>query len=182
MNINELLLQEDKNFIVGMIKKIFKGTHLKYKGNLKDAIATTSKALKDAGKEKEVISIINKVAGTKLTAIKDLNKHINLIESKDKLDEGAFAKWWQEAKGSAYGALSFYPMLQMFLELDKVLKGIPDASPRITIIYLLIWVLVISGKIKHGEILAKSKTKEWDKLDPYGSMEAYADLNVDDEK
>ena len=175
MNRDKLLLAEDKNFLKKMVDKIFKRKPRDFKIELIKAIDKTAKEFKSAGKEKEVVNILRKRTGIKINSLTDLKKHINLIESDEPaegepLNEGAFTEWWAEAKGNAYNALAFYPMLTMFLEFDKVLKGLPDASLRTTVIYLLIWVLVITGKIEHKQIIQRAKNKGWQNLsgNPYG--------------
>ena len=153
MDRDKLLLMEDKNFIMSMLKKIFSRGHRDFKKELIKAIDVTAREFKAQGKEHEIVGIINKRAGIKINSINDLKKNLRLLEGEeaseegDTMNEGVFGDWWKEATANAYGALAFYPMLTMFLEFDKVLKGSPDASMRITIIYLLIWVLVIAGKI-----------------------------------
>ncbi len=78
-------------------------------------------------------------------------------------------EWWQEASANAYGALAFYPLLSMFIQFEKVIKGESDASMQIALIYLFIWIMTITGKIWYKLYLRTSKTKLWDKLDPYGA-------------
>lgn len=175
MDRDKLLLMEDKNFLRSTLNMIFRKNPKSFKSELIKAIDLATKELRDQGVEREVVNIFNKRAGTKLNSVGDLKKTLKLIESEeqddeDRLDEkSAFSEWWSEAKSNAYGALAFYPMLTMFLELDKVIKGTADASLRTVIIYLLIWVMVIAGKIEHKDIIKRKADKSWQNLsgNPY---------------
>lgn len=164
MNREDVLLQEDKNFLLKTVKSIFKKPHKFFKKELVKAISDVSKATKASGVDKKMVDIINRYSGLKLNSITDLRKHVKLIEArKPHVNEG-FGEWWKEASSNAYNALAFYPLLTMFLELDKVIKGLPDASLRVTIIYLLIWVLIISGKIQRKDMIQRKREKEWNKV------------------
>ncbi|MCK5016107.1 MAG: hypothetical protein KAS32_03465 [Candidatus Peribacteraceae bacterium] len=55
--------------------------------------------------------------------------------------------WWKEIGNNMYAAVSFYPILMVFLELDKVIKGLDGASTRAVIIYGLMWLLIVTGKV-----------------------------------
>lgn len=182
MNRDVLLLQEDKNFILKTIKAIFKKSHKFYRKELEKAITDVSKAVKATGKEKEMVGIINKRSGLRINSLTDLKQHTRLIESKKKNVNEGFGEWWKEASSNAYGALAFYPLLTMFLELDKVIKGLPDASLRTTIIYLLIWVLIISGKIQRKDLITRKREKEWNKVGTaYKDNEDYNKGYLEDE-
>jgi hypothetical protein len=80
-------------------------------------------------------------------------------------------KWGDEAKGNFYGAASFYPLLQAFLELDKVIKDVGDADMKYVAIYALILASIVSGKVLSNQYKKKKTEKE---IDDVGK--AYRDM------
>lgn len=66
--------------------------------------------------------------------------------------------WWELIKTEAFPALSFYPALQVWLELDKMIKG-TEYSGKVIGFYAAFWLLLISGKYIKGWI-------EWKKQNP----------------
>jgi ABC-type antimicrobial peptide transport system permease subunit len=108
--------------------------------------------------EKRCLMIINQRFGTHFS---DLHSIVakGLMENTNRVDEGLKA-WWDEATKNLYGALSFYPLLTAFLEFDKIIKGSGDANVRAMIIYFLVWVLIISGKVVSGMIGNPGEEKE----------------------
>jgi hypothetical protein len=95
--------------------------------------------------EKALLRVINKHFNTTFTNMNSMMTK-RIVERVDSVDEG-IKDWWKEATGNLYGALSFYPLLTVFLELDKIIKGSADANIRAMLIYLIIWVLIITGKV-----------------------------------
>jgi hypothetical protein len=69
-------------------------------------------------------------------------------ESIDTLDEDA-KHWWELVKQEAFPTLAFYPALQIWLELDKMLKG-TEYSGKIISFYAAFWLLLVSGKYVKG--------------------------------
>ncbi len=108
--------------------------------------------------EKNVLRIINTRFGTHFTDVRSVFAN-GIVENTNRVDEGLKA-WWDEAAKNLYGALSFYPLLSAFLEFDKIIKGSGDANVRAMIIYFLVWVLIISGKVVSGMIGNPGEEKE----------------------
>jgi len=145
-------LYEDKSFIRRVISDIGKWSWNKVKKTLQNAFKYLIRFAKDKDIEKEVLSIINKMIGKQYRKLEDLTK-VSLKE--DVLYEN---KWWDEAKGNFYGAISFYPLLQAFIELDKVVKDAGGADMKYVLIYALIWASIVSGKV----LLSRKKLDDVD--------------------
>jgi hypothetical protein len=112
--------------------------------------------------ESNVLRIINTRLGTTFSSINTITSKA-LVENSEKLDE-SLKTWWKEAATNMYGALSFYPLLTAFLEFDKIIKNSGEANVRAMVIYFLIWVLIITGKVVMGTIGKPGEEKEG--LDP----------------
>jgi hypothetical protein len=163
MNIDKVLkesevyeIYEDKNLVKVAIDKIKRWSWDKAKKTLQGAFRYLIKFAKDKGIEKQVLDIINRMVGKQYRSLSDLMK-ISLKE--DVLYEG---EWWDEAKGNFYGAVSFYPLLTAFLELDKVIKGQGGADMKYVAIYALIWASIVSGKVLSNQYKKKKADKEID--------------------
>lgn len=149
-NINENIILDTIKKIAGKpantVMKMFKDGYKKFVDMLeKDQLTMGSGADLD-----KILGIINKAYGTNYKDIKDLKKQINanLKESTD-LNED-WARYWGMIKGEAFPALSFYPALTVWLELDKWIRQSGDVNSRVIIVYGLIWLLLISGKFVSG--------------------------------
>ena len=140
-------IYENKNLVKSTIDKIKKLSWSKAKKILQGGFRYLIKFAKDKGIEKQVLNIINKMLGKQYRNLNDLMK-ISLKE--DVLYEG---EAWDEMKNNFYNAVSFYPLLQAFLELDKVVKNVDGgADMKYVTIYALIWVSIVSGKLIGGKL------------------------------
>ena len=92
--------------------------------------------------EAPFLKIINKHLKTNFKTIKQLQmlKEDNLNE-----DFKHFLQFW---KGESYPAVSIFPTLQIWFELDNLLSGanIMDLDWKRIAIYGLLWVIIISGQ------------------------------------
>lgn len=71
-----------------------------------------------------------------------------LGENVERVDESA-KHWWDLIKTEAFPTLAFYPALQIWLELDKILKG-TEYSGKVIAFYAAFWLALISGKYIKG--------------------------------
>lgn len=71
-----------------------------------------------------------------------MNKYFGMTESI--VNEDA-RHWWELIKGEAFPTLAFYPALQVWLELDKMLKG-TQYSGKVIGFYAAFWLILVSGK------------------------------------
>lgn len=166
MNINEVLdigkeieMNESVSEIMGITNKLGKMSWDAAKKFLRQKAVEFVSIIKNDPyiDEKNVLRIINTKFGTNFSNINSV--FANGITESLKLNEGKLGDWWKEASGNMYGALSFYPLLTVFLELDKIIKDQPGANIKAMIIYFLIWILIVTGKVVSGMIVKKQDIK-----------------------
>lgn len=76
--------------------------------------------------------------------------------------------WWELIKQEAFPTLAFYPALQIWLELDKMLKG-TEYSGKIISFYAAFWLLLVSGKYVKGWLdWKKENPTEYEKEKSWG--------------
>lgn len=144
-NINENIILDTIKKIAGKpansVMKMFKDGFKKFIGIFQE---------QDNMTQDKILGAINKAYGTNYKNVGDLQKQIkaNLKESTE-LNED-FAHYWGLIKGEAFPALSFYPALTVWLEIDKWIRQSGDVNSRVIIVYGLIWLLLISGKFVSG--------------------------------
>lgn len=111
-----------------------------------------------SGVDTIIIKMINKAFGTNYRFLQDIYdaKVPNLRESSEMNED--LSHWWKIVSTEGFGALSFYPALNVWLEIDKLLRG-QDINMRVVVVYSLLWVLLISGKYIKG-------WNEWRKQNP----------------
>lgn len=157
----DLILQEDDRMSVANAKSFITKAWSKISNNswkgaekiLKSSFDELSKQAKKGGYEKDIIDILSKYSGKKVSSLSQFSK---LTE--DRVDEGFIGDWWKTASGNFYGAISFYPLLQAFLELDKIVKE-QSFDLRYTLFYAVLWAFIISGKFLISRTTDKAKTK-----------------------
>jgi hypothetical protein len=72
-----------------------------------------------------------------------IKKKFNLNENID-LNEDV-KHWWELIKSEAFPTLAFYPALQVWLEIDKMVKGTPY-SGNVLCFYAAFWLILVTGK------------------------------------
>ena len=173
MKINEVVevsekieLNEDTGFVKDLVNRLGRMSWDSAKNLLKQKARDFISYVKGDNEidANAILRLINTRLGTHFTTLDSVITKA-LGEGVDRCDEG-LKDWWHEASVSMYGALSFYPLLTVFLELDKIIKGSGDANIRSMMIYFIIWVLIVSGKVVSGIIANKSKEspESWDKM------------------
>lgn len=150
-----LSLMESRSFIKKIIDSLVKMSCGKAKQLFKKSTKDMITFFKKNGIEKEALRIINKSFGVNYNSLKQLQKSPALVENKVINED--WCAWWKEATFNMYGALSFYPLLQSFLELDKLVKHSGDADISYVMTYFLIWIAIITGKIAVSGISKKGK-------------------------
>jgi len=161
-----IIMNENITFIKDLLNKMGRMSWDSAKKFLKEKAKEFVYYIRDNADfdENAILRIVNTRLDTHFSNMNSLFAKA-LVERTDKLDEG-LKDWWAEAKTSMYGALSFYPLLTVFLELDKVIKGSGDANVRAMMIYFIVWVLIVSGKVISGIVdqegdKAKANPKSW---------------------
>jgi len=119
--------------------------------------------LKSNQLENDALDIINKHLNTKYTSLDQISKmQIASMPNEGVLVED-FKHFWNLIKIEGFPILSFYPMLQVWLELDKLIKG-SGADYTAMGVYGLFWALLVSGKfIKGWSKWKKENPEEYEK-------------------
>jgi vesicle coat complex subunit len=133
----------------------------KLKSVLKNSFNDFIKILKEKDKEKEFLEIFNKQFKTNY---KSLDKLKSLKENEEiNEDWKNFLKFW---KNETYPALSIFPTLQIWFEIDKLLDGMNlyDLNWKKVAIYGILWIIIVTGQ--HAILWKKWKKEnpeEWEK-------------------
>lgn len=152
-NLNENIIIDTLKKIAGKpanaVMKLFKDGFEKFIGIFQE---------QDDMTQESILKLINKGFGTSYKNTNDLKRAMSAnIKESTGLNED-WAHYWDLIKGEAFPALSFYPALTVWLEIDKLLRG-NDANTRVIVVYGLLWLLLISGKFIKG-------FREWKKNNP----------------
>ena len=144
------------NIVSNVIKNVEKS-----KQNLKKSFNSFIKLLKDNNVEDKFLRIFNKQFKTNY---KSLDK-IQSLKENEELNEDwkNFLRFW---KGETYPALSIFPTLQIWFEVDNLLNGvgIMDLNWKKIAIYGTLWMIIVTGQ--HAMLWKKWKKEnpeEWEK-------------------
>ena len=141
----EKFISEDvlvENIIMKNLKKLFNKPANKVMMTFQDSFRKFINIVKKEGIETEILKILNKHAGKNYKSLEQILKAKPITEGK--LNED-WSHFWAGLKREAFPSLSFYPALQIWLEIDKLIKG-SDASIKVISVYAVIWLLIISGR------------------------------------
>lgn len=124
------LLKKIGNKSTGTVKKFFRSNWIKL-----------ANIIKKQGVENDALQIINRHLKTSFRSLDQISKGV-IKESK--MDED-FKHYWEFMKDEAWPTLSFWPALQVWLQIDGLLKG-SDFSLKATVVYAIFWAFLVSGK------------------------------------
>lgn len=161
--LNETYIINESN-ISKYIKDIMKLKGNKLKSILKDSWKKFDKIITDNALEKPFAKIINREFGTNYKSFNDIKKIKGLNESQELNEDWKnFLKFW---KSETYPALSIFPTLSIWFEIDKLVDGagIKDLDWRKIAIYATLWIIIVSGQ--HLLLFKKWKKEnpeEWEK-------------------
>jgi len=151
-------------------KKIQKMKPDKAEKFMKSSWKELSNALKSRALEDDAIQIINKHFHTNYRRLIEIdNAKIAKLPTKKVYEElivEDLSNYWNFIKTEAFPALSFYPILQVFMELDKLIKGAGGDS-KIMIFYGIMWLFLVSGRFI--KLWKEWKTKNPDEFKKEGS-------------
>ena len=57
--------------------------------------------------------------------------------------------WWELIKAEAFPTLAFLPALQVWIELDKMVRG-TGGDTKVALFYAALWLVMMSGKYVSG--------------------------------
>lgn len=129
--IDESVIDKYKKVILSMSNNKVESFLLSYFKKFK-------KLVKKAGVEKEVVAVINKHLRTNYKSLTDISI----------LGEGMFQDYVEWMKDQLIPAVSIFPTLQIWFEIDKILDGvaIADLNYKKIVIYGLFWIMLVSGQ------------------------------------
>lgn len=158
--IDEYLISERSmnGLFQNILKKLLKKNPNEAKKQMRRSWKTLSNALKEKQLENDALKIINRNLKTHYTNLDQITKSDIEKISEDIIQED-FKHFFELLRSEAFPPLSFYPLLKVFLELDKIIAGKGDVSYKTMIVYGLMWLFLVSGKFI-------SKWKEWKKEHP----------------
>lgn len=109
----------------------------------------------------DILTVLDKDELSKVLKKLGINPKI-IMKNESVIDESA-KHWWDLIKTEAFPTLAFYPALQVWLELDKMLKG-TEYSGTVIAFYAAFWLILVSGKYIKGHFdWRKEKPQEYAK-------------------
>lgn len=95
----------------------------------------------------DILTVLDKDELAKVLKKLGINPNI-IMKNESVIDESA-KHWWDLIKTEAFPTLAFYPALQVWLELDKMLKG-TEYSGKVIGFYAAFWLVLVSAKYVKG--------------------------------
>lgn len=144
-----------ENTVTSIIQDIIKSPQ-KFKNAMKQGFQKFIKILQDNDLETPFLKILNKQFKTNYKSLKQLqNLKEDTIVNEDFKN---FLRFW---RGETYPALSIFPTLQIWFQIDRLLDGVSITNldwKRISV-YGVMWIIIITGQhvILH---------KKWKKENP----------------
>lgn len=109
----------------------------------------------------DILNVLDKDDLAKVLKKLGINPNI-IMKNESVIDESA-KHWWDLIKTEAFPTLAFYPALQVWLELDKMLKG-TEYSGKVIGFYAAFWLILVSAKYVKGHFdWRKEKPQEFAK-------------------
>jgi len=132
----------NENMVTDIIKNVINKADT-MKNTLKNNFNKFITLLVDKGIDKEFLNIINKQFKTNYKTIGQLQS----LKESSYLNED-WKNFLRFFKGETYPALSIFPTLQIWFEIDKLLNnvGITDLNWKKIAIYGTLWVIIVTGQ------------------------------------
>ena len=109
----------------------------------------------------KILGLINKRFNTNFRSLEEIgNKKIQESLNED------FKHYWEWFKDQSWPAMTIFPTLQIWFELDTLLDGagFDDLNFKKIVIYGLLWVILVTGKhIKMWKKWKRENPKQWEK-------------------
>lgn len=128
-----------------VVKELKRLDPRKVKRELQDAWNKLKDIIEENGKEREFLRIINSNFGTSFSSLSQISK--KKVQESQKIDED-FKHYWNWFKDQTWPALTIFPVLQIWFQIDSLLDGadISDLNFKKIIIYSLFWIILVTGK------------------------------------
>jgi len=108
--------------------------------------------------EKDALVIINRRFGTRYRSL----DQITVAKIAKMSIQEDISHWWKLVTFEGFPVLTFYPALQVFFELDNLLRG-TDVDLTRVIVYGALWAFLVSGKyIKSWNTWRKQNPGEYE--------------------
>ena len=144
-------------------KKLVKMKPGKAEKLMKKSWSDLSTILKSRLLEDDAVKIINKHLGTKFRRLIEIDKAAIASLPSVRMNED-LKHYWDFIKGEAFPALSFYPALTAWMELDKLISSTGDFDGTKFGVYALFWVILLSSKFLNlWKKWKKNNPKEFEK-------------------
>lgn len=163
------------NVIHKIMKEIKRWGDSKLKEMLQQGFNDFMALIEEHKLERRFLKILNMQLGTQYTSIDRLRKlkltapvkdpskeDMAVEESMINEDWRNFLKFW---KGEAYPALSIFPTLQIWFQLDRLLDGahIIDLDYKKMGVYAILWLIIVTGQhIILWNRWKKENPEEWE--------------------
>lgn len=138
----------ESSTIGDMVKRL---TSMGYQQAQKELLGSVRKVLQlliDKGMEEESLMIINKHLGTTFKSFHEINHKTNqIVNEETNMVNEDMKHFLAFIETQVWGGAVFYPILQLYLELDNLLKGNPDWK-RVGV-YFVIFMTIMSAKHIH---------------------------------
>jgi len=138
---------------------------------LRDSFDSLVKLFIDNGVEKEALQVINKHLKKRFKSFKEIKREYNksLSESYYVINED-LKHFWELIWDQAWGGAVFYPMLQLFFELDKLIADKPVDIKRI-LVYGTIFLFLLSTQ--HVKLYLKWKKEHPEEFEKEGKPKVF---------
>jgi len=170
-----------KNMFMRFMNKLVTMQHKPAVKKMKNSFIKLQAEIEGTELESKILASINKNLGTSWKSLNQIAKaDINRIPKGINED---FKHFWDEVKGNGMPALMFYPALQVFMEVDNILRGL-TWSKTILIFYSVLWIVLVSlshvAKWKKWKKDAPSEYEvEGSKKNPFSLSEAVIDPKLE---
>ena len=135
--------------VMGALKnKTFKAATKIFKDNWTKLVKIVNDYDKESDKELEagILKLLNTRYNTNYRSLQQISG-LRIMESNEELMNEDLKHFWELVKTEGFPVLAFYPMLQVWLELDKLISITGTGfDMRRMIIYGLFWFFLVSGK------------------------------------
>jgi len=160
MRLNRYL--NEKNIITQTMENIKNLSSNKAKRMMKSSWDEFVRRTKDYPElQEKILKLINAQFKTNFRSLEEIGR----MRVQEGLDED-FKHYWNWFKDQTWPAISIFPSLSIWFEVDKLLDGagITDLDFKRIVVYGIMWVLFVTGKhITQWKKWKKENPEQWEK-------------------
>jgi len=166
MRLKSYMLNENNNILMKYFRRLFKLPPSKAKKELENNWKKLSTTIKRNNLEDDALEIINRNFGTNYTSLDEIDRikitKLPTMKTYESIINEDFKHFWETVRTEGFPTLSFWPALQCWLEIDKLIKGM-DVDATAISIYGTLWLGLITGRFVMGwKRWKKQKPEEWE--------------------